>query len=63
MQNEEYIAGELYTVYCREVGGKAFTGDPLPDWKTFRADPAKTKQSDAWVVAARRAMQLLSSSD
>lgn len=59
MINEEQIAGELYESYCRAVGGKAFNGDPLPDWTTFRSDPSKQKQSDAWVETARRAMQLL----
>lgn len=54
---EETFAGELYTTYCRAVGGKAFNGDPLPDWKTFRADPTKQKQSDAWLETARVAMQ------
>jgi len=42
-----------YSAYCDAVGGKAFNGDPLPDWKTFRADPAKAKQADAWEAAAR----------
>lgn len=59
MINDEYIASELYRVYCDAVGGKAFNGDPLPDWETFRADPAKQKQSNAWLVAARRAMEIL----
>jgi hypothetical protein len=45
----EDFAGQLYEAYCEAVGGKAFNGDKLPDWKTFRADPAKKKQSDAWV--------------
>ncbi len=60
MINKEYIAGELYKTYCEAVGGKAFNGDPLPDWKTFSNDPTKKKQSDAWISAAERAMQLLS---
>jgi hypothetical protein len=53
--NEEDFAGKLYAIYCVEVGGKAFNGDPLPDWKTFRADPSKKKQSDAWVAVGRAA--------
>lgn len=52
----ETFAGELYEKYCEAVGGKAFNGDPLPDWKTFRADPSKTKQSDAWVAVAQYAV-------
>lgn len=46
-------AALAYSAYCAAVGGKAFNGDPLPDWKTFRADPAKAKQADAWEAAAR----------
>lgn len=60
MINKEHIAGELYKVYCESVGGKAFNGDPLPDWETFVNDPSKKKQSDAWIAAAERAIQLLS---
>ncbi len=60
MINREIVAEELYTAYCAAVGGKAFNGDPLPDWKTFVADPEKQKQAEAWRAAADRAMQLLS---
>ena len=60
MVSEEYVAGELYEEYCRAVGGKAFNGDPLPNWAEFRADPTKAKQSEAWICAARRALTLLS---
>ena len=55
MPDMEKIAGILYEEYCKEVGGKAFNGDPLPSWKTFRADPEKKKQSEAWVAVASRA--------
>jgi hypothetical protein len=51
----EERAGRMYTAYCAAVGGKAFNGDPLPDWETFRADPAKAKQAEAWIAAAREA--------
>jgi hypothetical protein len=44
----EKLAKKLYARYCREVGGKAFNGDPLPDWDAFSKDPAKQKQADAW---------------
>lgn len=50
------LAEHIYTVYCREVGGKAFNGDPLPDWKTFASDPTKKKQSEAWLAAASAAI-------
>jgi len=59
MINKEYIAGELYRVYCEAVGGVAFNGDPLPNWETFSNDPSKKKQSDGWLAAAQRAMDLL----
>lgn len=49
----EAVAGTLYEVYCAAVGGKAFNGDPLPKWAEFRTDPAKRKQSDAWVLVAK----------
>jgi hypothetical protein len=49
----EQKAHKLYETYCLAVGGKAFNGDPLPDWATFRSDPAKKLQSDAWVAAAK----------
>jgi hypothetical protein len=47
------LAAGIYGVYCGEVGGKAFNGDPLPSWSEFIADPAKSKQSLAWMAAAR----------
>jgi hypothetical protein len=50
-----YNAGLLYDAYCAAVGGVAFNGDPLPDWKTFRADPAKQKQVEAWIAVGRTA--------
>lgn len=49
------IANAIYTRYCECVGGKAFNGDPLPDWITFRTDPAKIKQSTAWIETAKTA--------
>lgn len=45
----ESHAAFLYDTYCRAVGGVAHDGALLPDWKTFRADPSKQKQSDAWI--------------
>lgn len=55
----ENLAEILYETYCREVGGKAFNGDPLPDWRTFRADPSKSKQSGAWIAVAIEAIENL----
>ena len=54
MSYRETNAGILYEVYCQAVGGKAFNGDPLPNWETFRNDPNKKVQSDAWVQVAKR---------
>jgi len=48
----EKLAEDLYTAYCEGVGGKAFNGDPLPDWQTFKQDPAKQKQISGWISAA-----------
>lgn len=59
MINREIVAKELYTAYCAAVGGVAFNGDLLPDWDTFAADPAKSKQSEAWLTTADRAMALM----
>ena len=53
----ESLAGILYRRYCEGVGGKAFNGDPLPSWETFRADPEKQKQSDAWIATAEEAQK------
>lgn len=55
----ETLAKELYTAYCAAVGGVAFNGDPLPDWETFSTDMNKVKQSNAWLAAAKRAMEIL----
>lgn len=58
-QDVDQLASKLYTKYCEAVGGKAFNGDPLPDWDTFRADLTKIKQSSAWIeVAVEAATQL-----
>ncbi len=57
--NRLEVADQLYTTYCAGVGGKAWNDDPLPDWETFRADPAKKLQSDAWLAAADRAIEIL----
>jgi hypothetical protein len=55
----EQLAGNLYQTYCVNVGGKAFNGDQLPDWETFRADTTKRVQSDAWVKVAEAAQTML----
>lgn len=34
-----------YGEYCKAVGGTAFNGDPLPEWKQFSSDAKKTKTS------------------
>lgn len=52
---DEATAAYLYTVYCQEVGGVAFNGDPLPAWAEFSADPNKQKQVNAWRAVGRLA--------
>ena len=59
MISREYIAAELYTKYCESVGGKAFNGDDLPLAEEFFSDDTKTKQSNAWLETADRAIQLI----
>ena len=59
MKDPEWLAADLYAEYCNRVGGVAFNGDALPRWEEFRADPAKKKQSDAWMAVAKRAITLL----
>lgn len=49
----EELTEIAYETYCKEVGGKAFNGDPLPSWKEFASDPNKTKQSNAWRSAIK----------
>ena len=53
------LAEALYTRYCVSVGGKAFNGDPLPDWYAFNNDAAKQEQVSAWRDAATLALALL----
>lgn len=52
----EAIAGNLYTVYCKAVGGRAWDGNPLPDWNTFRNDATKRVQSEAWIAVAKESV-------
>lgn len=56
MPKVEALACNLYSAYCTAVGGKAFNGDPLPDWITFRADPNKQKQVNAWIEVAHQVL-------
>lgn len=49
----------MYAKYTDAVGGKAWNGDNLPMWAEFRADPAKQKQSDAWVKTAEHVLYLI----
>ena len=53
------LAAQLYEAYCREVGGKAFNGAPLPPWEEFAADPTKDKQRLAWIAVALEAERKL----
>jgi hypothetical protein len=60
MPDIEKIAEILYTEYCAKVGGKAFNGDPLPDWAAFSSDPNKQKQSFGWLAVAVKACEVCS---
>lgn len=60
MEFEEAMARDMYAAYCEAVGGKSFNGDHLPTWETFRSDPEKQKQSDAWIAAAKAGIAFLS---
>lgn len=48
----EALARDMYDAYCEAVGGKAYNGEPLPNSSEFFADENKTKQANAWIVAA-----------
>jgi hypothetical protein len=54
----ELIAGELYTFYCKEAGGKDFNGDPFPLAGELLTDPSKKKHADAWRAVAKRAVMM-----
>lgn len=58
----EDLAELLYERYCEEVGGRAYDGMPLPNWKQFRSDPNKRVQSEAWVRVASMAALIARSS-
>jgi hypothetical protein len=58
MPDIETQANRIYTAYCKAVGGVAFNGNPLPDWKDFSGDPTKAKQANAWREAARASLGL-----
>lgn len=58
MPDIEAIAGNLYEIYCKAVGGVAFNGDPLPSWDEFSHDTKKQKQADAWREVATAAVNL-----
>lgn len=63
----EVTAGEIaYNAYCKELGGVAFTGDPLPTWKEQCDDPRKARVVSGWhaagnaVIAAFQTHEVLS---
>lgn len=60
MEKHEQIAEQLYDEYCKTVGGKAWDGKPLPDWRTFRNDPVKLVQVQGWINVARKAQEICS---
>lgn len=58
MPDIDAIAGHLYTVYCKAVGGVAYDGKPLPPWGEFSKDPNKQKQADGWREVARESLNV-----
>ncbi len=56
--SHEKATRELYEAYCAAVEWKAFNGDPLPDWMTFRDDANKQKQVKAWAAAGLVALEV-----
>jgi len=59
LSKKEQLAYAMYDDYCEAVGGKAFNGDSLPKSDEFFNDPSKTKQSNAWLVAADTAVRII----
>ena len=55
----EELAKQLYESYCKDVGGKAYNGDDLPNWKDFSKHPDKQVQVNAWHKVADNAILLL----
>lgn len=53
LQFVENTAKHMWETYCAHVGGTAIDDHKLPDWETFRNDPAKKRQSDGWIAMAR----------
>lgn len=51
--SDDALAKLAYETYCKAVGGKAFNGDPLPDWETMKKDEKKQLQVQGWIKAAR----------
>lgn len=54
----EAAAKLAYETYCASVGGRAFNGDPLPDWEKFATDPNKQVQANGWRAAARALLEM-----
>lgn len=50
---------EMYDAYCKQVGGKAYDGRPLPSAEEFFDDDTKRKQVRGWLAAASKALELI----
>ncbi len=48
----EKIAAQLYGTYCDALGGLAYDLQPFPSWTGLRSDPAKRRQTSAWLAVA-----------
>lgn len=55
----EELAMVMYDEYCKEVGGKAYDGRPLPTSEEFFNDDSKIRQRRGWLKAASTAIELI----
>lgn len=51
----EQMAGRLYGVYSREVGGVSVSGQSLPTWAELRSDPRREHVVRGFLAVAREA--------
>lgn len=55
----EELARVMYDEYCKEVGGTAYDGRPLPTSEEFFNDDSKIRQHRGWLKAASTAIELI----
>lgn len=54
--DHEAIVFVAWDAYKKAVGGRAFNGDPLPDWDEMANDQSKSVQAWAWRDAIKAAI-------